>query len=193
MKSLLLVLTPALLLSACWRQYEQNPDPNHTHADFAVWVDGEMVDFSGPEYMSGLSYSDESHDEEHEYHHEHLHLHDEVGTVLHRHKPGLTLKEFFDSLGYRFDARNWRMFLNNPSVKGAEWQEVDFDLSYVFMDMDMVLITDSASDVAVTVQQDKMTEEACLYSRTCPWKGDPPAENCVADPAIPCVVPEEDL
>lgn len=175
-----------LLLTACERQYQPNPDPNHTHADFAVWFDGEEVEFSDPKHMSGVSWDNESHDDASEYHHEHLHLHDEVGHVLHRHKPGLSLKEFFDSLDYSFATdRTWRMFVNDA--------EMEFTLDYVFKDMDKVLLTTSSSSAQVLYEMEQLTDDACLYSKTCPWRGDPPAENCVADPAIPCVVPPEDL
>ncbi|MDA1208900.1 MAG: hypothetical protein O2904_02605 [bacterium] len=169
-----IVLT--ILLAACiQRSYEQNPDPNHTHADFSVWFDGEKVDFSGPEYMSGIP-SDEAD------HHKHLHMHDEIGDVLHRHKPGLSLQEFFDSLQYDFAAdKTWLMFVNG--------EEMEFDLSYVFKDMDAVLLTTSAGSAEVLHQVELLTDDACLYSKTCPWRGDPPAENCIADPAVPCVAP----
>ncbi len=186
MNKLLFPVICLVLLSACSRPYAQNPDPNHTHSDFAVWEDGEKVEFSDPKYMSGVSWDEGSHDTADEYHHEHLHLHDEVGHVLHRHKPGLSLKEFFESLQYDFDSKyTWRMFVNE--------EEMQFDLNYVFQDMDAVLLTTSAGSAEVLDQLKKLTDDACLYSQTCPWRGDPPAENCVADPSIPCVVPEEDL
>lgn len=191
MKHSWLILPALLLLTACERQYEPNPDPNHTHADFAVWIDGKSIDFSGPEYMSGLSTDDSTHDEESEYHHQHYHLHDNVGHVIHVHKTGLPLQEFFDSLSYRFP-RDTRMFVTKPTGDGT-WSEMDFSLQYEFSDMDMLLFTNSQDDEVVTQQQEHMTQDACLYSKTCPWRGDPPAENCIADPAVPCVVPEEDL
>lgn len=188
-----------LLLSGCFGdplRRAENPDPNHTHADFSVFIHGEPVDFSGDEYMSGLSTDDTTHDEEDEYHHEYLHLHDHLGTVIHRHKPGLTLSEFFQSLEVNassdcfMDECNtpdeyWRMFVN-----GAE---VPMDMEYAFVDIDQILLTFGASDADVQEQLTHMTEEACLYSRTCPQRGDPPAENCIADPSVPCMVPEEDL
>lgn len=183
MNKFLLVACAFFFMTACEREYQPNPDPNHTHADFAVWVDGEKVNFSEARYMSGVSWDEESHDEVDEYHHQHLHLHDEVGHVLHRHKPGLSLDEFFQSLDYEFDAsRTWRMFVNND--------EMEFDLSYVFKDMDKVLITTSSSSAQVLDEMKKLTDDACRYSRTCPWKGEPPAEDCVADPEVPCVAPE---
>ena len=35
----------------------------------------------------------------------------------------------------------------------------------------------------------EMTDDACKYSKTCPWRGEPPAESCIADPAVPCTAP----
>lgn len=168
-------------LTACapvgeWK-YEPNPDPNHMHADFSVWVDEEQVDFSGPEYMSGLP-TDESIHHGHKY----LHLHDEIGHVIHRHKPELNLKEFFDSLNYRFQSdREWRMFVNG--------QEEEFDFYYSFQDMDQILLTTSAGSAQILHELEQLTEDACLYSKTCPWRGEPPTENCIADPEVPCVLP----
>lgn len=194
-----ITLTTSLLLVACFGdplRRAENPDPNHTHADFAVYIRGEKVDFSGDKYMSGLSTDDSTHDEEDEYHHQHLHLHDNLGDVIHRHKPGLTLGEFFGSLDKEtrddcfMDECNtpdeqWRMFVN-----GAE---MPMSLDYVFADIDQILLTYGASDEQVQTQLKMMTDEACLFSRTCPQRGDPPAENCIADPAVPCVAPLEDL
>ena len=201
----LLPLT-ALLLSGCswlgWHELQPNPDPNHTHADFAIWIDGEMWDFTDPSYMSGVSYDDESHDEEHEYHHEYLHLHDEVGHVLHRHRPGETFGLFLESLGWEFteeclmtntklsvcndEEKKIRMFVNGEEM-------VPVQPGYEFKDLDQILVTYGSNDVEIEEQMGKLTEDACIYSKRCPWKGDPPTENCISDPAIPCFVPEEDL
>jgi hypothetical protein len=194
-----------------------NPDPNHTHADFAIRVLGQELDFSDARYMSGVSDDDASHDEEGEYLHKHLHLHDDIGTVIHRHKPGLTLGDFLDSIGLHASAgcltlddaqfesidpgereswaltkdlcitgkHRWRMFVNG--------QERPYDPAYVFQDLDKILLTYGAGDMVPQAELDALTDDACLYSRTCPERGDPPAENCVADPEVPCVVPEGGL
>lgn len=173
MRNALLLLAPVLLFTACDPRYEQNPDPNHTHADFAVWVEGEKVDFSREEFMSGY-------EDDHNHLHDYLHLHDHIGHVVHRHKPGETLQSFFDSLSYVFDDKyTWRMFVNG--------EEMEFDLGYVFSDMDAILLTTSSASAQVLYEVEQLTDDACRYSRTCPWRGDPPAENCVADPAVPCV------
>jgi len=202
MKHSLFLLLP--ILAACTffgaREYEPNPDPNHIHADFALWIEGLKIDFSEPKYLSS----------EEDYHHKYLHLHDEVGHVLHRHKPGLTIKEFFKSLGFEMTAncmkldtrvhvcpesgKTWKMFVSNPAT-GVEWKEVPYDPDSVFEDMDQMLLTyqgtDAVSALNIEKQQQKMTDDSCLYSQTCPWRGEPPAEDCIADPDIPCLQPQE--
>ncbi len=173
-----------------------NPDPNHTHADFAVWIDGEELDFSGDELMSGLSTDDSTHDEEDEYHHQHLHLHDNVGTVIHRHKPGLSLEEFFGSLQLAITKECYvssepladgQICPDDPFRLFVNGEEIPFDMGYVFSDLDQILITNATDEAELANQFDHMTDQACLYSQACPWRGDPPAENCVADPEVPCV------
>lgn len=189
-----LLLTPLLLLASCGATPKAvNPDPNHTHADFAIWMDGKQLDFSSPEFMSGSS---DEHDEEHTRLDQYFHLHDGNGHVIHRHKPGLTLKEFFTTLkvgisgscyssgipgadGEVCSDHPFRLFVN-----GTE-QPFD-DLSYVFQDTDKILITTASDDAEVAAELSKSTDDACLYSKTCPERGDPPTENCIADPTVPC-------
>lgn len=176
-----------------------NPDPNHTHADFLVMLDGSPVDFSGDEFMTGASTEDHTRDPDLGALRKYLHLHDGIGTVVHRHKPGLTLADFFESLHVGFTAncilyaapleadpacsdRPWRMFVNS--------QERPFSLGYDFADGDKILLTTAADDATVAEEWSAMGDDACRYSKTCPWRGAPPAENCIADPEVPCVVPE---
>lgn len=177
-----------------------NPDPNHTHADFAIWIGEEKLDFTDDKYMSGVSYDEQSHDHADEYHHLHLHLHDNVGHVLHRHKPGLDLGTFLASLDLQMsdaclgiddgrsvcnqNAKKWRMFVNG--------EEVAFSAEYVFEDLDQILLSYGADADLLKAQFKNMTDDACVYSRACPWRGDPPDENCVADPALPCVAVDLD-
>lgn len=183
-----------------------NPDPNHTHADFVVWIEGTQLDFSDERYMSGAS-TDAEHEDAH---HPYFHLHDGNGHVIHRHKPGLMLKEFFTSIGQTMEAQcltideeqfaslnqdwvrdfartkrlcndgkfRWQMYVNG--------QERPFDPNYVFGDLDQILLFYGAAGATMPVME-RMTDDACLYSKTCPERGDPPAENCVSDPTVPCI------
>lgn len=204
-----------------------NPDPNHTHADFAVYVLGTKLDFSADEYMSEapaaafipnlLIEQAAAHDEgtatpnpKRQY----LHLHDGNGNVIHRHKPGLTLGAFFDSIGLTMtkscltlDAHQYELipagekdsYALTPKLCNTgkfRWQmfvnaeEVTFDPGYVFNDLDRILLTYDAGDMDVQNFDKLVTDEACMYSKTCPGRGNPPTENCIADPEVPCVIPE---
>lgn len=178
---------------------QPNPDPNHTHADFLVMLDGTAVDFTDPFFMTGESTEDHTRDRTLPAMRQFLHLHDGIGTVIHRHKPGLTLAEFFDSISVGFTAEcivyrtaeinrdmqcsehPWRMIVNG--------QERPFSVNYDFSDGDAILITTASDDAALAAEIDTISDDACRYSQTCPWRGKPPAENCIADPTVPCVAP----
>jgi hypothetical protein len=193
-----------------------NPDPNHTHADFAVWLPYtssqiEKMDYSDEKFMS------EAYEEGKQVRvdpmRKYLHLHDGNGNVIHRHKPGLTIGQFFESIGSKMIKgpieENGRMLdtdcfdtgSGGPVFCSGEFgrdlqmyvneTKVDFDPSYVFKDNDRVLIIFSIDENEVQTALDDLSNDACLYSQTCPERGDPPTENCIADPEVPCVIPEE--
>ena len=225
-----IVLTAIVLVAAygtarLWHVPGVNPDSNHAHADFAVWVDGQKLDFSADEYMSAPPDSDHektsfltipsafAHDDgEHAAlpGREYLHLHDGNGHVIHRHKPQLTLGDFFTSIGlqmttdclvldaHQFSALDvgkvaeyhWTKKLCNDGT--FHWNFVvnghqrPTDPSFVFQDGDKILLSYSASDTVWQEEWKQMTDDACMYSKTCPWKGEPPTEGCIADPTVPC-------
>ncbi len=164
-----------------------NPDPNHTHADFAVFIEGDRIDFSQEKYMSTDT------DPKHPY----THVHDGNGNVMHRHKPGVTVGEFFASLNitltpdcFTLDTgeqycndgeKRWTMFVNG--------EETPIDPAFAFQDIDQILLTYGSSDDEAAAQLKRLTDDACLYSQTCPERGTPPKENCISDPTVPCVAP----
>ena len=197
-----------------------NPDPNHTHADFAVWVNGTKLDFSDEEYMSApppsaaslIVPSAHAHGDEEEGPtlpgREFLHLHGDIGHVIHRHKPGLTLGDFFTSIGFIMTRTCFTLDQHQFEALGAAWvessgkrelcnteqfhwtfvvnsQERPMDPAYVMQDLDKILLSYGPGEQWRN-EWKQMTDDACLYSKTCPWKGEPPAEGCVADPTVPC-------
>lgn len=164
-----------------------NPDSSHTHADLAIWIEGKKVDLSDKKYMQ----SEESGDSAKE---ENPHLHDGVGHVIHRHKPGQSIGGFLGAIGIASTRQCVTLGKKAPACnqEGKQWQmfvngtERPFDPSYVFTDIDSILLTFGATAEQVQEQLRMRTDDACLYSRTCPERGEPPEENCIADPAVPC-------
>ncbi len=193
MKALKFLFLSTFLFAACGKsEPAKNPDPNHTHADFAVWIEGKPLDFARNEFMSGSS-KDAEHKNALS---PHLHLHDTNGDVIHRHKPGLTLTEFFASMpGMRYQNNEFK-FLDCMTCQQAagsyavklyvNGEEEPLGSLYVFADSDKLLITDTTEPVELRKQIRMMSDDACLYSRLCPERGDPPTESCVADPEVPC-------
>ena len=184
----------------------KNPDPNHAHADFAVWIDGNKpLDFSGDMFMS----KELTPAEEEALKHatgslvaasvrtlrKYLHLHDGNGHVIHRHKPGLTLGAFFSTLPWAGSGYVGNVYHLADSPVGDEAFAVRLFVngvenpagaSYVFKDGDHLLITVATDATEVSRELKLMTDDACLYSRTCPWRGKAPTEHCIADPNVPC-------
>ena len=231
MKRTLITITLIMFALAAWAAVRPqdphavaNPDPNHVHADFAVWILDKEIDFSGPEFMSAPPAEDQAsalvptavaHGDEDDGHvvpgREYLHLHDGNGHVIHRHKPGLTIGDFFTSLGIDMTEEclqplptdymdgkicsdlsgdpHWMMFING--------KEVEWNPGYEFQDLDQILLTFQYTNPVfhqstvkskenIRKQLESLTDDACRYSQRCPWKGKPPVENCIADPAVPC-------
>lgn len=196
-RTLLGIAALLLLASAAGYVYQSrqpvaNPDPNHTHADFAVWIEGVQVDFGDARYMSDHDDSNGRVQLD-----KYLHFHDGNPAVIHRHKPGLAIGEFLQSLGWKkdigcvvtdrggrycsADGNLWRMLVNG--------EERPFDWAYVFADEDRILLSYGPASTAPlpTEQLQSVTDQSCLYSKTCPWRGDAPTEGCVADPDVPCM------
>jgi hypothetical protein len=209
--------------------YAPNPDPNHVHADFAVWIGGKQLDFSDPKYMSAPPKTaqnsifdhfipvasahngvDDEHEEETIPGREFLHLHDGNGYVIHRHKPGLTLGDFFASIGFsvasgkegewcwyqmkegrpfdKCESGPMHLYVNGELYTHKDPLGGDNPLSYVFNDGDQLLLTDATEPREIKWELWNLTSQACKYSKTCPWKGTPPTESCIADPTVPCTL-----
>lgn len=191
---LLFVLIAAVSIWYGRNVLAKNPDPNHAHADFAVWIDGKKLNFSDAKYMSGSSSDEHGDVHEHTHLHPYLHLHDGNGHVIHRHKPGLAFDDFFFSLGigscwgsefsFGRDGKTVNVGIK-LFVNGIEQPE-GIGCNYVFEDGDHLLITNATDKAEVQHELSLMTDDACLYSQTCPRRGKPPTENCIADPAVPC-------
>lgn len=193
----------------------QNPDPNHTHADFAVWINGVQLDFAKQKYMSHVPVTSVpssfsfipralAHEDEPEggsgsvavSGREYLHLHDGNGHVVHRHKPGLGFGDFLSSIGFTLTSTCLTTDEGKKTCNAdtKTWQffvngkEITpLPVNYVFADDDQLLLTYGADAAEVQKELSQMTDDACKYSKTCPGHGTPPTENCIADPTVPCV------
>ncbi len=153
-------------------------DQVHVHADFVVSVNGERLRFTDAEYQAtaqNLPHTD-------------LHLHDGVDNVIHRHADGVTFAEFINSLGLTLtdtclttkdgtpyctdDTSALRLFVNTEPVPVIT--------EYIFNEEDQILLYyGNASNQAIIDELlNSITDEACIYSGTCPERGVAPPESC---------------
>lgn len=176
------------------------PEPAfHEHADFALFLNGRQFDFSKEEYMSNVPCSITragkvpvalAHGET-ETVRDYVHLHDRIGSVVHVHKKGITWHDFFHSLemdfsdslfvddqGNRYensDTHSFRFVVNGEEVQSLADREI--------RDLDQVLITygrrDRTTD-SITIEQARVTNNACLSSYACQHRGVTALESCGA-------------
>lgn len=149
----------------------------HVHADFLFVLLDTKVDFTGEKYQSDIS----------QILHQHIHFHDGVDTMIHRHAEGITLGDFFSSLQYTLsnscvttdsavtycsDTQNTlQLFVNSKNVEDIA--------NYVIQEKDQILLFYGPKDSEkIKTFQSNITDEACMYSGTCPERGEPPFESC---------------
>jgi hypothetical protein len=149
----------------------------HVHGDFRMYIGDERIRFTDDKYQSSSATT----------HHASLHFHDGNDEVIHRHADGVTLVEFFDSIGMTLDNEclildtgtqyctnatgTLMLIVNNERTLDIE--------NYIFAEEDRILIyygdptNPNIRDYTVGV-----TDLACVYSGTCPERGTPPTESC---------------
>lgn len=151
----------------------------HVHADFLFYILDEQVDLTADKYQSS----------EGDVKHLSFHLHDNIGHVLHRHAAGVTLADFLNSIGFELtnecitdnggetyctnDENVLRLYVNGEIYETPH--------EYITQEGDRVLLYYGDPDSsAITAYLEEVTDEACIYSGTCPERGVPPPETCGA-------------
>lgn len=179
----------------------------HQHVDLRVVIEGQQLDLAKDEYQSST----------YVYKDEHIHLHDNNGGVVHLHEPGVTLGDFLQTLDMELTDECFTMYeaaAENESKTGEQERQVieahckqagdgkslvvmvngDQQLDgagYKLQDLDKILVYFGVSDQKMIADQmGLVSDDACMYSETCPERGKPPAENCTASADTPCVVAE---
>lgn len=150
----------------------------HEHADLAIVIDGEPLDLRGERFQS----------KEGQVRSDFTHLHDGNGTVVHKHAIGVTWGYFFWTIGLplygdcmvgpdgvkRCDrgADRWVAVANGQVTENLRDVEV--------RDLDRVMLWygDEATDHITGHFEQIVTRDACIASKTCPERGNPPVESC---------------
>lgn len=157
---------------------KERGDEVHIHADFLVFIHGSPLDFSIEKYQA----------EERDDHNSGVHLHNSEGGVIHIHKRGTTLGDFFQSLDMMLSKEclileTKEQYCNdkNNTLKlyvNGERNEM-FD-AYEIRDLDRIVLTyGDESEEEIQGQLERVSDIACIYSEKCPARGSPPKELCV--------------
>jgi hypothetical protein len=149
----------------------------HVHGDFRLYIGDERIRFTDDKYQSSGATT----------HHASLHFHDGNDEVIHRHADGMTLVEFFNSIGITLDNECLTLDTGTEYCTNATGtlmlivnNERTLDIkNYIFAEEDRILIyygdpkNPNIRDYTVGV-----TDLACVYSGTCPERGTLPTESC---------------
>ncbi len=147
----------------------------HVHADFAVYMNGNQLDFSQTEYQSSVSHEKD----------ENVHLHDGDGKVVHRHAEGVTFAQFLKSIGYElgsdcFTTDIKEQYCTNASSTLAFYVNGNpaDKTTYIPQEEDRILLTYGPADSDIKSQLASITDESCIHTGSCPERGVAPVESC---------------
>lgn len=149
----------------------------HVHSDLMVYIGDERLRFTDDKYQSGKN----------QVLHKHFHFHDWQDDVIHRHADGLTLSDFFSSLGFSLtndclitddgrelcqdEGKELMLFVNGERIMDV--------VSYIPQDSDRILVYyGNTEDENLSMYLGSVSDRACIYSYTCPERGTPPPESC---------------
>ncbi len=166
-------LIKAAILKAPKADEPKLGDKVHEHADFKVYLNGKIFDFTSDQYQDSKD--------------PYTHVHDGNGEVTHKHRQGVTLGYFFKSIGISFDNQ---CFITDDGKKycNDDKNSLKFNVNgkpndkfgnYEISDLDKILISYGPKDEVIKSQINSISDDACLYSEKCPERGKPPTENCV--------------
>jgi len=153
----------------------------HYHADFALYLNGEPYNLSQEGYMSTENKSLSNF----------AHFHDLNGDIIHKHASGITLGFFLETLGMKLNETcllldDGTSYCNEGSKELKMYVDGKHDdqfAEYDIQDEDRILLSygDETED-ELQKQINSVTEDACIYSLTCPERGQPPEEaTCVGE------------
>ncbi|MDP2973614.1 MAG: hypothetical protein Q8N60_01045 [Candidatus Diapherotrites archaeon] len=176
----LLVVAGGLLLLV------QKPAPEtevHVHADFKVFLDGVDYNFAQEKYMTSEAQVKSLR----------VHLHGMDGEIIHVHAKGVTLGEFFGSIGMQFNPNCFTLDSNERHcsdkiktlkffVNGAQNNMFE---NYEIRDLDRILVSfGSENGEALQEQLNSVSDRACIFSEKCSERGTSPPESCTINGCI---------
>ena len=175
------LITPLLASQEWWPGHSSHDHSSeseyHTHADFLVVINDQLLDLSDPALMS-TSKRALAPD---------VHLHDGDGSIVHYHAPDITFASFLNSIGITLTdtcltaasqtvctekETEVVLFVNEERYEGNPAE-------YVSADLDRILLY-AGERLTGTPREylDLVEDRACIFSGSCPERGTAPAESC---------------
>lgn len=157
----------------------------HWHFGLSLVLNDKKIDLSLPKYQS----TDEVKLDEM------AHLHDGNGSIVHVHQTGVTLERFFKSIGMDmtsgcFTTDTGEKLCNTNTKEIAVYVNGEKEprgSTYEPQDLDRILVIYGPTEnLTLSTWITSVSDDACIYSKTCPERGSPPDESCVGGVAGGC-------
>ena len=149
----------------------------HVHGDFLMYLGDTRIRFTDKKYQSEVGHALDAAQ----------HFHDGNDEVIHRHADNVTLVDFFRSLGITLtnpclmlDDRVMRCTdRSNELMLFVNGEQVTDIVKYIIQEEDRIfLYYGDPNNPNLNTYMNSVTDESCLYSHTCPERGEPPTESC---------------
>lgn len=155
----------------------QNDDAYHIHSDWVYSLHGERVDLNSTEFQTTATQSL----------HPHVHLHDNDDRIVHIHKEEQLFVDFLESLNItltdscltHFDDSTYCTDTDTEVALYVNERKHPDPTSYVTADDDAILLyVGEPKNPKLTDLLNSISNDACIYTGTCPERGTAPPEAC---------------
>ncbi|HEY0964443.1 MAG TPA: hypothetical protein VGE31_01465 [Candidatus Paceibacterota bacterium] len=173
----LLLVVAGLYMYERYNPFTYYDDKVHVHSDFVIIINDQKIDLTAEKYQSSAE----------SIRHKNVHLHDGDDTVVHRHADGITFAEFLGSLNFTLNDQclrndNGEEYCTDKTntlvlfVNGEVEEDIDM---YIPQEEDRILLYYGPKDNPhLNDYLESVTDEACIFSGTCPERGVAPPESC---------------
>lgn len=148
--------------------------PAHYHANFGVYENGQVLDYSEAKYMDLKPCTVDQKDPLLNDKMENIHLHNLEGKTVHIHQDGVSWNDVLNKLKYDYNSKkDLHVFLDKKKVDSSELKKVIGNDQTLFIHMGALDNDNIDENPTLKAEYDAIGKKSVFYNST-----KSPAENC---------------